>query len=292
MRYAVTGATGWLGSAFFKSFASTHPHDTFTVLAHRAMPSYPFPVTVVRGSLEDPTALSQFVDGADVVVHFAAITHAAQPEDYYRINADGTRHLLDRARAAGVQRFVFVSTRAIADTIGAYGISKRQAEEYVMASGIPYTIARFSEVYGPGYREGIGAFVRLVQRVPVVPYPMVSSAVAPLWYEDAVDALARLVMRADLVNRIYTIAGPRSYTMRELHETMCRTGAMRRLLIPVPLRALGVVWWLSDLFGRPLFQYDQISRLACQKDDVIDDAIRDIGFAPRSFEEGFRRLIA
>src|SRR2546429_5192920 len=65
----------------------------------------------------------------DLVIHFAAITHAVDEAAYWEVNLQGTKRLAEQAQALGCRRFFYVSTRCAVAGNGAYGESKLAAEE-------------------------------------------------------------------------------------------------------------------------------------------------------------------
>lgn len=285
----VTGASGFVGRRFTETAAGRQVRPTLRLLVHRT-PVTPPPgrVELVPGSLDADAGLIAGARDADAIVHFAGATHAEREEEYHRVNGAGTERLVRAAAAAGVRRFIHISSRAIGPECGAYARSKRHAEEAVQAGGIPHTILRLAEVYGPEAREGLNALIRLVRVSPVVPYPAGPFTLAPLFLDDAVDAVCRALDAAEAPNRVYTVAGPRSYGFRDLVRVIARTFALRRLAVPVPLACLAAVVRASHLVGRPIGRADQISRLRCPKDADIGNIRRDLGFAPVGFEEGLR----
>jgi len=69
-------------------------------------------VEVVQGDLTDPASLERAVDGCSVVYHVAADYRlwSPNPAELYQSNVEGTRHLLQAAKEAGVDRVVYTST--------------------------------------------------------------------------------------------------------------------------------------------------------------------------------------
>lgn len=289
----VTGASGFFGRRFLEAVARRHPTLRLRLLAHRRpIPDPPPNAEQVSGSLEDRAGLRRLLEGVDSVVHFAAVTHASRPEAYFGVNTVGTRNLAQAAREAGVGRLVFISSRAARAACGDYGLSKLQAEEAVRGSGVPYVILRFSEVYGPGSSEGLNALLALVRRAPLVPYPAGSFTLAPLFLEDAMLPILEVLERPEVRDRVYTIAGPGTYSLREIIRIGCGVFGVTRLRLPVPLGLISVLARLSRILGREIVRYDQIDRLTCEKDSDIESARRELGFSPIPLEAGLLRLRA
>jgi len=248
-------------------------------------------VEPIHGALDDADTLARLLRGVDTIIHFAAITHAARTEDYLDVNSRGTEQLARAAARAGVSRFIHISTRAIHPDCGAYGMSKRLAEDAVRAHGVPHVILRLAEVYGTGSREGIDALLRLVRDWPVVPYPAGPVSLAPVLLDDALAAAVRALERPTLVDVTYTIAGPRTFTLPELIQTAAAVFGVRRLGVAVPLTAVAAMSRLASALGHAIIELDQIPRLTCPKDSRIDAARRDLGFAPTGFQDGLRRVV-
>src|SRR5512136_1779391 len=113
MRIALTGATGYTGGKVLAALRGRG--DSVTILARPASltPAVGNLATrVVPGDLRDESAIRALVEGAEAVVHIAAVYRTAGHADsYYReVNVGGTARLLDAALAAGVRRFVHTST--------------------------------------------------------------------------------------------------------------------------------------------------------------------------------------
>ena len=148
----------------------------------------------VQGDLAESSTLDAAVEGAEVVLHLAAVTHARRPRDYVETNVDGTQRLLDAAARHGVRRFVHVSTRAVSDAGGAYSVSKHMAEHAVRDARVEHTIVRLSEMYGGAGAEGIDQVVARARRGAAI--PVVGDGadrVCPMHVDDAVAALAGAV---------------------------------------------------------------------------------------------------
>jgi len=286
----VTGGSGFLGRRFLQIMRRQHPGLRFRALVHRAPLPFMDTVEQVHGGLDDRDELARLLGGVDTVIHFAAVTHAARADDYVTVNSRGTENLVQAATRAGVHRFIHISTRAIHAACGAYGASKRRAEDAVRGCPIAHVILRFAEVYGAGSREGIDALLGLVRRWPVVPYPAGPVSLAPLLLDDALSAVVRATERPALVNLTYTIAGPQSFTLPELIRTASTIFGVRRWSVPVPLTAIAVMSRLALALGQPVVKLDQLPRLTCPKDSVIDDARRDLGFEPTALQDGLRRI--
>lgn len=156
----VTGVSGFLG--WHVARVLVEKGRRVRALARRPESITDPDLEVVPGDLRDHASLERAVAGCDAVFHAAADYRlwARDPRDLYRTNVDGTRQLLEAARRAGVDRFVYTSTVGcigfikgglgdeatpvtLADMTGAYKRSKFLAEQEALRfarEGFPVVI--------------------------------------------------------------------------------------------------------------------------------------------------------
>lgn len=156
MKLAVTGGTGFIGSRLLAA-ASAAGHDV-RALTRRADPPGDS-ICWVPGSLEDRASLDRLCAGSDCLIHVAGIINASSPDGFEQGNVTGTATALDAATAAGVRRFVHVSSLAAREPdLSLYGASKARSEQVVRSSALDWAIVRPPAVFGPGDRETFELF--------------------------------------------------------------------------------------------------------------------------------------
>ena len=161
MKLALTGATGFVGARLL-DLALDQGHEV------RALTRRPQPprngVSWVEGALDWPDTLAALVEGADAVIHVAGVINAPDAAGFDAGNVAGTAAMLIAAEAAGVARFVHVSSLAAREPrLSLYGASKARSEALVEASPLSAAIVRPPAVYGPGDRETLELF-RMAKR--------------------------------------------------------------------------------------------------------------------------------
>ncbi len=148
----VTGATGFVGKAVVQRLLAEDESQCVAVAVRREVQQWPARVRPrVTGDLEPAADWSVALGGISAVVHCAARVHVMQETttdplaEFRRVNVQGTLNLARQAAAAGVRRFVFVSSIKVngeATQLGrpftaddapapldAYGVSKMEAEQ-------------------------------------------------------------------------------------------------------------------------------------------------------------------
>lgn len=154
--FAVTGGTGFVGSRLI-DLAVEAGHQV-RALTRRDQPARDG-VTWIHGDLDAMAALTELCTGADAVIHVAGVVNAPDREGFAHGNITGTANMLAATKAAGVRRYVHVSSLASREpALSAYGWSKGEADTLVRDSGLDWTIVRPPAIYGPGDLEMLELF--------------------------------------------------------------------------------------------------------------------------------------
>jgi uncharacterized protein YbjT (DUF2867 family) len=164
---AVTGGTGFVGTRFI-DIATAAGHEVRALTRRPQRPQRQ--VQWVDGSLADADALRRLVMGCNSVVHIAGVLNARDPADFERGNVEGPLAMLAASTAAGITRFVHVSSLAAREPkLSKYGASKARSEELVQGSGLDWVMVRPPAVYGPGDRETLELFRMAKLRLMLLP---------------------------------------------------------------------------------------------------------------------------
>jgi uncharacterized protein YbjT (DUF2867 family) len=111
----------------------------------------------------------------------------------------------------------------------------------------------------------------------------------PVLVADVADAVLAAAERPGTAGSCYDVAGPEPLTFAELLRTSARAVASRTRFVPVPLTPLvAMARGYERLSGHPKISAEQLRRLAEDKAFVIEDAERDLGYAPHPFPAGIR----
>lgn len=221
----VTGGTGTLGRLVAWRLRDA---GQAVRIAGRHAPTPEQGIEFARCDLDTGEGVEAALDGVLTVVHCAG----AQKGD-----GDKARRLVAAASRAAVSHLVFISVVG-ADTIpvmsgfdrAAFGYfaSKRDAEQVIAGSGIPFTTLRATQFF-----ELTLLTARALAKLPVIPVPK-GFRFQPVDAGEVADRLVELA-RAEPAALVPDIAGPVSYQMGDLIRSYLAAAGQRRILLTVPM---------------------------------------------------------
>ncbi len=232
MTLAITGATGFVGRRVL-ALAAT---DTrIRALTRTPQPTGP-DIVWTSGDLATPAALARLCDGADAVLHIAGVVSAPARAAFDAGNVAGTAAILAAATAAGVRRFVHVSSLAAREPqLSMYGASKAEAETLVAASKLDWVIVRPPGVYGPGDREMLDIYRLASHGLYIAPPGRISL----LHVDDLAAALLALTRAGPLQQSLELDDGaPAGHSHPEFAAAIAGALGRRVRTIPLPLSML------------------------------------------------------
>jgi len=263
------------------------------------------------GAIDGLTDWSRELAAVCKVIHLAARVHVmndieADPLKAFRaVNVDGTLNLARQASAAGVKRFVFISSVKVngestqrgqafteADApnpLDAYGQSKHEAElglrQLSAETGMEVVIIRPPLVYGPGVKANFAALMRAVQRGWPLPLGAVHNQRSLVALDNLVDFVVTCITHPQAANQTFLVSDGQDLSTTELVRGMAKAAGVTARLLPVPVWALQAG---ASLLGKG----DAVQRLCGNLQVDMSKARSLLGWLPPvSVEEGLRRAM-
>jgi NADH dehydrogenase len=241
----------------------------------------------------DAESVRGAAEGVDAVVHLVAII-TGRPDDFRRVMEEGTRHVVEAARAAAVERFVLMSALGVSEEtkdLVPYYHAKWEMEQAIAASGLPSVVFRPSFVFG---KDGgvLPLFVRQVRWSPVVPVLGTGrTRLQPIWVDDVAGYFAAAV-EASAPTGTFELGGRDAVTWDDLYERIGRTLGARRAKVHVPFGLARPAAALVERVPRAPITRDQLTMLDAG-DNVCDigPAVSAFGIEPLPLDEQLRRAV-
>ena len=305
MSVMVTGATGFVGEALCRALVTKE--IAITPVCRSAGP----PGCLAIGEIDDATDWSEALQSRAAVVHLAARVHVMKDtaQDplaaYRRTNVGGTLNLARQAAAAGVHRFIFISSVKVhgestppghafrADDAPApqdpYAVSKMEAEQglrqLATQTGMQVVIIRPPLVYGPGARANFGALVRAVRRGLPLPFGAIDNRRSLVALDNLVDLIVTCMTHPAAANQTLLISDGQDLSTADLVRAMAQAAGVSVRLPRLPV-------WALQAAARLLGKSDLVSRLSGNLQVDISKTRDLLGWVPPvSVHEGLRRVV-
>lgn len=259
MNVVVAGGTGFLGREITKALLDGGHAVTAISRSNPEKDPIDSRAKWKRGDVTSLDSLIEALSGADAVVDAAQfpgspIENPKKGYTFENIDYNGTKNLVDAAKAAGVRRFIGISG-AGADEHGKYHWLqfKWKEEQHIKASGLDYTIFRASWLFGP--RDvALNRFMGFAKFLPFIPViGNGKTRISPLFVNDLGAHINAALGKPETAGKLFEIGGPAVLTMDEVVKTALNASGKKRFLLhqPVPLMKLiaGIVQFAP---GRPL----------------------------------------
>ncbi len=263
----IIGGTGFLGRYVVKRLA--HAGYTLRIIARNPDAARRLKtagdigqIVIVRGNLNAPETLEGKLDGSWAVINLVGILFESGRQNFSQLHAQGAEALAKMAKAAGVTRFIHMSSLG-ADKAGSsqYARSKISGEKAVRAAFPEATILRPSILFGPedNFFNQFAAMACISPALPLIGGG--GTRFQPVYAGDVADMVERCLQRPDTAGQTFELGGPHTYTFKEILEYILRTTGRERKLVNVPFSMAKAVGAVGELLPRPPITRDQVALL-------------------------------
>lgn len=251
-------------------------------------------IDVVQANIRDIPSLERALDGATASLNLVGLLYETGRQKFDSVHVEGARNVAETARRMGVQRLVQMSALGADErSASKYARTKAEAEDAVRAVYPDAVVVRPSIVFG----TGDGFFEKFAKMAQISPFlPLVGGGTTryqPIFVGDLGQALARIVTDPAAAGQTYELGGPGVFTFRELLEMLLAETGQRRLLLPIPFAAAGLIGSAFDLITglglsgviSPAITSDQVPLL--KADNVASGqypGLAELGLVPTTLE--------
>lgn len=295
----ITGGAGFLGINLVR-FLLKRGYDVISY----DIADFDYPereqITEIKDDVRNRDGVKKAMQGVDYVVHAAAALPLYKKEDIFSTDIDGCRNVLEEAKAAGVKRYIQISSTSVygipdhhplveedkLQGVGHYGIAKIEAEklcEEARGGDMSVTILRPKSFIGP---ERLGVFALFYDWAKSGKgFPVLGNGnnlYQFLDVEDLCDAIL-LCMTIDKskVNDVFNIGAKIYSTMREDYQAVLDEAGFGKKIVGFPAApAIAVLRILEFFHLSPLYKW--VYETASKESFVsIEKAEKILGYAPK-----------
>ena len=314
MRVLLTGATSMIGEYTVRELLR-RGHEVHVLQRGES----DLPVNVFRGDIRDVDAVRSAMSGCDVVIHAAAkVGLTGSYKEFFSINVEGTRNIMNAAVDAGCRGVVYVSSPsvsysttpvegavsppAIDEVMGHYSRTKSIAEREVINDQRLAAVAlRPHLVWGPGDTQLVGRIVERAQQGRLVLVNNGDAIVDSTYIDNVADALVaateRIGVQENLNGRALVVSNGEPRTVASLVESICTASGVVYAPRSVSLRTAVIFGAIIETVCKlrphsepPLTKFTAY-QLGISHWFDISETKELLGWTPRiSLDEGFARL--
>jgi nucleoside-diphosphate-sugar epimerase len=315
----VTGGTGFIGGTVVRQLRERGDDVVCLIRSpEKAAKLTELGAELVSGDLGDAEAMRGGMAGCDAVVHAAAIYEVGIPVKQHpamwEANVAGTERVMKAALDANVARIVYVSTCGVfGNTHGKvvdetyehpgkeftsyYEETKLEAHRIVkrmIDDGLPAIIVQPGGVYGPGDTSQVADLLQefFAGKLPLLPFPEFGIC---LTHVDDIAGGILLAVDKGKVGETYVLSGPVT-TMREAVDVVATATGRKAPKQAMPTPLMKALTPIGPLVGKLMGQPPNLRELISSADGVTfwashEKASRELGYAPRGMEEGWRQTL-
>ncbi len=309
MQILLTGASGFVGRAVQARLLIDGEHALRVALRRQAHASPVVLESIAAPALCFDSDWSSAVDSIGAVIHCAARVHvmsdtASDPlVEFRKVNVEGSLNLARQAAAAGVKRFIFISSIKVngegtelgnpykADDaptpMDPYGISKMEAEQglraLATATDMEVVIIRPVLVYGPGVKANFMNMMRWLHKGIPLPFGAIHNQRSLVALDNLVDLIVTCIDYPAAANQTFLVSDGEDLSTSELLRRMASALGKPARLLPVPS-------WLLEA-GAKMLGKSALSQRLCGSLHVDISKTRELlnWTPPVSVDEALRK---
>ena len=318
LKNLVTGASGFLGSYLVEALVARGEMVRGLVRSSSKVAHLQnLGVELAYGDLNDVQSLRTAIQGIERVYHCAAVVADwGTRESFYTANVTGVGNILEAALAAGVSKFIHVST---SDVYGHpdypaeestpyrrrgwyYGDTKIEGEQlvwsYYRQRGLPITVIRPASIYGPRSISLVLEIVEQLKNGSMVYIGNGNKCAGLTYVTNVVDLLIRAADSKNSIGQAYNATDGSDITWRQYISRLAEILGTNSPRVAIPYRLAYLLGWtMEKIYGAlrseslPLLTRMAAELFGTNQGFPIDKARQELGYEPKvGFEEGMQQV--
>jgi NADH dehydrogenase len=297
MNVAVFGGTGFVGSYLIDALVAADHHPVVLVReGHESRLNHADRCTLVNGDIADDDAIKTVLEGADAAIYNIGILREFPDRGitFNFLHGESARRVIDAAPAVGAKRFLLMSANGVKADGTAYQKSKYEAEQYLVASDLDWTIFQPSVIFGdPRGRMEFATQLAHDIIAPPLPAPLFYDGLlptgagqfelSPVHVQNVADAFVNSLADSTTIGRTYRLGGKDTLTWQEILIRIAAATGKHKLMLPVPACGVAAAARVLERFEAFPVTREQIKMLlagnVCASDDLVALGVVPIDFS-------------
>lgn len=289
------GGSGFLGSQIVRALARQgwrirvavrQPHLAYEMRLHGDVGQ----IDIVQANVRNLASVQRALEGASAAVNLVGLLYQSGRQKFEAVHVEGAGNVAQAATDMGVGQLVQMSALgADPNASSGYAVTKARGEAAARAAFPAAVVVRPSIVFGPE-DDFFNRFASLALISPAL--PLIGGGATqfqPVFVGDLAQAVARMLADPASAGQTYELGGPARYSFRQLMTLLLAEIQRRRLLVPLPFPAAGLIGLGGDALAflglPPPLTRDQVELL--KTDNVTSGAcpgLAELGVAPTTLE--------
>jgi len=320
MKILITGATGFIGRHLVQALIQEGRDVRCLVRGTSTKGNFKnLDLELIYGDLLDKHSLKEAVKGINVIYHLGGEVYSPRVENYYNVNIQGTKNLLDACLDVAIERFIFFSSISAMgpnqnhkkpleeedpyNPISPYGISKYQCEQFISSFSqkfkLPVIIIRPPVVYGPGINNSsrVLSLLRMVRKGKIIIPGDGKQRISLCYIKNLIDGILLTEKKAHLILNKYILTDQRAYNYNEIIDTIAKEMKIKLSKFYVPQVVIQKSICFIQLFRRLLGLPPSVNLARLEEgthswECDISKAKKELGYHPKiEIEEGLKTTI-
>jgi nucleoside-diphosphate-sugar epimerase len=276
----LTGATGFLGGYVLEELAKRgHEVTCFVRETSNLANIKKLNVPYTFGELNDYNSICNALKDKEALINIASLGFGHAP------------NIVNACQDMKIKRAVFISTTGIFTKLNPDSKAIRlDAERLIKESHLDYTIIRPTMIYGTSKDRNMWRLIRYLKKFPVLPILGNGTYLQqPVYVKDLAWAIVSAYETELSIKKTYNISGAESITYNEVVDITGKALGKKVIKIHIPIKlSYGLMKIYEKVSKKPKLKAEQVLRLNENKDFSYEEATRDFGYKPLSFEEGIK----
>lgn len=240
-------------------------------------------VSTAVGNIRNRESIAHAIKNSDIVINLVGLLYESGKQKFEAVHVEASRMIAEECAKSGVERYLHMSALGVdRATQSAYARTKLKAEEVIAEHFPNTTIFRPSIIIG-AEDNFFNLFAKMAKLSPALPLIGGGKTLfQPACVDDVAKAFVAALENQSSIGQTYELAGPETYSFKELLHIMLHVKGMKRALIPLPFCLATFKAFFLGLMPKPLLTVDQVKLL--KTNNVMNDGAKgfhSLGITPK-----------